>query len=78
MRFADPARVQELRDILADINSADKARLIQLYITHIGYNPFEDNPEETIESAADTLADFVREVCCSEGIHCADVFGADD
>lgn len=69
-------RVEELRAMLAEINAAaGQSELSALYVRHIGYCPFEDDPTETVDSVRDVLRDFIREVCASEGIHASEVFG---
>lgn len=74
----DLSRVQELRAILADINSADQSRLSELYKIHIGYCPFDDDPSAIVESVKDDLDDFIREVAYSEGIHYGDIGGVEN
>lgn len=55
------------------IRAADTPALGVLYADLIGYNPFEDDPAITTDDVRSTLLDYVRELCCAEGIHCADV-----
>ena len=49
---------EEWADVLAHVRSALAAE----YVARIGYNPFEDNPAETIESVNQTLSEYVAEV----------------
>lgn len=69
-------RMAELRSMLAEIKSAQSAEILgNLYVTHIGYNPFEDCPSNTVESVRNDLTDFIREVAASEDIHWLAIVG---
>ena len=73
MRQFNFVRLAEIRAMLADIKSADKARLSDLYKVHIGYCPFDDDPSAIVESVRDDLIDFLREVGANESIHWHDI-----
>lgn len=66
-------RTAQLSALVDEIRAADTPALGKLYADLIGYNPFEDDTAITTEDVSSTLLDYVREVCCAEGIHCADV-----
>lgn len=69
-------RIEELRAMLREILSAQtQAELSALYVRHVGYCPFADDENAEFENVRETLADFIREICYSEGIHWADVSG---
>jgi hypothetical protein len=61
-------RMQELRTMLATIeNAVTCAELSKLYILHIGYDIFEDDPSLEFDDVQSNLVDFVKEVSTSEG-----------
>ena len=65
-----PARIAELRAVYARVVKATtKVQLSQVYIDQIGYCPFCDDAEATIESVRARLFDYLEEVASSEGIH---------
>jgi hypothetical protein len=71
-------RVEEIRDMLAEIEAADDAETLgALYLRHIGYDIFKEPQEgdntEDFDDIRMVLTDFIREVAYSEGIHWADI-----
>lgn len=63
-------RVDELRAMLLEIQSAEtNAQLSALYVRHIGYDVFEDDPGADFDDIQSCLEDFIREVAHTEGIH---------
>lgn len=67
-------RLEELRAMLAEIqNASTPAELSALYVRHIGYDIFEDDPASDFDDAQSTLEDFIKEVAVSEGFHWADL-----
>lgn len=74
IRTTKAPRLAELRALLTQIQSAQSAEILgNLYVTHIGYDPFEDCPSNTLESVRNDLIDFIREVAASEDIHWLDI-----
>ena len=60
-------RIEPLRHLAQQINSADLQGLVDLYETFIGFDPFEEG--ETDESVRATLLDYVKEGCYEMGVH---------
>ena len=71
--------IATLRATLDAIDAApDAAALGTLYAAIVGYNPFTDAPDGTMDDLDDvrmTLTDYVKELACAAGVHWVDVVG---
>ena len=68
------AQIKNLKASVEQIKTAvDQQALATLYVEMVGYDPFEDEPANTVQEVRETLLDFVRELCFESGVHCADV-----
>ena len=58
-----------------DLRAAQSALdLAFLYTDWIGYDPFEDDPNQTEDEVRAILTDYIKEFCYSTGVHVDDVF----
>lgn len=66
-------RIEALRHLVEQINSADLQGLVDLYETFIGYVPFEEGVPVVSTVLREDLLDYVKEECYEMGIHVSEV-----
>ena len=68
------ARVAQLTETLRQLRAAQQpAQIGRIYADIVGYDSHEDDPGASLEDLRGMATDYLREVCFSEGIHCADI-----
>lgn len=79
-RFDEPDPAEQARreacGMWAALQSAvTDEDLDAIYLGWIGYSIFKDDVHATNERVRGDLKDYIREICCSTGVHVDDVFG---